>query len=159
MGGSGSGWVLWSGVWGLPGCGGDVFDDGVSGGGDANAGDARLKPWWRSVGFWLGLWGLVFLVWMWADSFSRASYVGTVERVNYSSGSVPFAPWVVTLEGGSVAYQQMRLTDAPAGAALVARWPTGKWRGTALGGASMGGWGSSVSKVETWWPLLFEHRR
>lgn len=35
-----------------------------------------MKPLHRSMLFWLGLPGLVFLVWLWVDSFPRVSYVG-----------------------------------------------------------------------------------
>jgi hypothetical protein len=92
--------------------------DGSLGGGDGTEG-VRPQPWrvpWRrSVGFWLGLWVLAFLVWMWVDSFSNVSRVESLRYVRSEHVSTGETGWRVGLQRGRISYAGAVLHDAPRG--------------------------------------------
>jgi hypothetical protein len=78
-----------------------------------------LKPWWRSVAFWLGLWTLAFLVWAWVDSFthvSTASSAGVVKVEGYDARGPGYR---ALLQDGRCVYQGREVNEASSGAVIL----------------------------------------
>lgn len=132
------------------------------GGDDADEARAALpamKPWWRSVGFWLGLSVMMFLVWVWRDSFSHGSNVGRVQRVSHGVQWVRLPPWMVSLDYGAVEYQRVRVLNDPRDVVMGPTLPIGHWRNGAMELRPPGWWGSSRKEVDLANPIVFEVRQ
>lgn len=78
-------------------------------------------PWWRSVGFWLGAWVLVFLIWVTVDSFSNLWIVRSRGWVMNRGSSVGEVGWRVALEHGTLAYVRTGVHERTAGTATFMR--------------------------------------
>ena len=88
--------------------------------GNGDAGEVKvaspvMRRWWRSMGFWLGLWGLGFLVWAWVDSHSNATELSSYVQVESASGlQCGYWQWQVRLlEGRAVLYRERPFDMSP----------------------------------------------
>ena len=122
-------------------------DDGPEIGGGGGVGPMAMpmavpwrKPWWRSVGFWIGAWGLAFLVWVWVDSYpniSRVAFPVTMEAPGYG---VTGAGREVMLQGGRVIVGRKRISDPPMGITVSKGRAIAEYRK-----------GTNRFPVTTWW--------
>ncbi|MEK7951661.1 hypothetical protein [Luteolibacter soli] len=123
---------------------------GADGGGDGDsAGDGVVraerwaKPWWRSVGFWIGAWVLAFLVWAWVDSFwhqSQVTHGVWVEFPGADGSGFVGGKW--TLQQGSLVISDGKPMDATPDLRLTGEWPVfSRWSEGEFGRGVEGLWG------------------
>lgn len=74
-----------------------------------------MRPWWRSVGFWLGVPGLVFLVWVWVDSFTGSPAAMARMRIGGQGFYAEMDGPELYVQRGMVFYRRSRALEASPG--------------------------------------------
>jgi hypothetical protein len=128
-----------------------------------------LRPFYRSRLFWLGLPGLVFLLWAWVDSYWHVSTAASTGLVKVEGLPARGPGYRLLLQEGRCVYLRHEVQEASLGAAIF-RSPLSlsyKWQGVYLMNSSPWGSRTSVSEVmsapgkvtlrttERWFPFGF----
>ena len=115
----------------------------MSGGGD-DGGDRDVKPgpWWRSVGFWLGLWVLVFLLWVWVDSYSRVPQLSFPVTMDGPGWRLTGAGVEVAVQRGRVVVGQQHVPNPPAGMTTRTLRPRVRYEAAGQGVTGDAWWGT-----------------